>query len=52
MQMKVYARMAMDKYGVNECQVVELYGRKRWYKEYTLLYGETAEVLEIVTRVQ
>ena len=52
MQMKVYARMAMDKYGVNECKVVELYGRKRWYKEYTLLYRETAEVLEIVARVQ
>ena len=52
MQMMVYARMAMDKYGVKECKVVELYGRKHWYKEYTLLYRETAEVLEIVTRVR
>ena len=52
MQMKVYARMAMDKYGVKTCDVVELYGRKRWYKEYTISYEETKEVLEVVARVQ
>ena len=51
MQMKLYARMAMDKYGVKSCYVVELYGRKRWYKDYTLSYEDTAEVLEVIERV-
>ncbi len=51
MQMKVYARMAMDKYGVKSCHVMEVYGRKRWYKEYTLSYEDTAEVLEVIARV-
>lgn len=52
MQMKVYARMAMEKYGVKECVVVELYGRKRWYKKYVVAYEETAEVLEVIARIK
>lgn len=50
-QMAVYARMAMQVYGVAVCEVHEVYGRYRRANHYDLSMADTDFVLDIAARV-
>ncbi len=51
-QMAVYARMAMLRFGKSICEVHELYGRRRFDKNYDLNMADTDFVMDIIAAAQ
>ncbi|MCD8349116.1 MAG: DUF2800 domain-containing protein [Planctomycetaceae bacterium] len=50
-QMAVYARMAMLSYGLDRCEIHEVFGRKRFANTYTLNFSDTDFIFSIIDRV-
>ncbi|MCD7889414.1 MAG: DUF2800 domain-containing protein [Oscillospiraceae bacterium] len=50
-QLHVYARMAMQRYGVNRCECRILFGMDRRYEMFVVNYNETDYIIDIINKI-